>query len=124
MHNIYRGNKKTGLIYLSGLIYIISAITVFRKHRSESGLVLSYFLIFGGLYLISSAPIVSRSITLITFYFRLLVDLDYIAAGGLMTLVHFAFLFPRPKEIVKKNPYLPYVIFYEQFLNQGVFQPF
>ncbi len=104
--------KNTGLIYLSGLIYIISAITVFRKHRSESGLVLSYFLIFGGLYLISSAPIVSRSITLIPFYFRLLADLDYIAAGGLITLVHFAFLFPRPKEIVKRHPYLPYIFFY------------
>ncbi len=104
--------KDTGLIYLSGLIYIISAITVFRKHRSEAGLVLSYFLIFGGLYLISSAPIVSRSITLIPFYFRLLADLDYIAAGGLITLVHFAFLFPRPKEIVKRHPYLPYIFLY------------
>ncbi|MBI5750246.1 MAG: sensor histidine kinase, partial [Nitrospinae bacterium] len=107
--------KKTGLIYLAGLIYLISAVIVFRRHRSESGLTLAYFFLSGSLYLISSAPVVSRQITLIPLYFKIFISLVHISAGGMITLVHFAFVFPRGKEIISKKPSLPYIILYGYF---------
>jgi signal transduction histidine kinase len=107
--------KRTGLIYLVALIYLISAFSVFQNHRSISGSVLAFFLLFGSLYLISSAPVVSRSITLHPSYFRIFVYLIYISAGGLITFVHFAFVFPREKGILKRFPWIP-CIFYGFFL--------
>ncbi len=108
--------KETGLIYLAGLIYLISAVSVFRKHRSPAGTILSLFLISGSLYLIASAPVVSRLITLPPICFKIFISSIHISAGGMITLVHFAFVFPRPKKIIEKSPYLPYIIFYGYFL--------
>ncbi len=108
--------KKTGLIYLAALIYLISAVIVFRRHRSESGLTLAYFFLSGSIYLIGSAPVVSRQIILIPLYFKILISLVHISAGGMITLVHFVFVFPRGKEIISKKPSLPYIILYGYFL--------
>lgn len=103
--------KKTGLIYLAALIYLISAVSVFRRHRSESGFILAYFFISGSLYLMSSAPVVSRQITLLPVYFKLLKSLVHISAGGMITLVHFAFVFPKPKEFIKRYSYIPHILY-------------
>ncbi len=107
--------ERTGLIYLAALIYIISAVSVFQRHRSTSGLIFAVFLLSGALYLISSAPVVNRSITLYTPYLKILINFIYISAGGMITLVHFAFVFPRPKDILRRFPAIPY-IFYGYFL--------
>ncbi len=108
--------KKTWLVYLSGLIYMVSAVSVFRRHHSVSGSVLAFFLFFGGLYFISSAPIVNRAITLAPLYFKILAVSNYIASGGLITLVHFALVFPKPKQTLERYPLLPYIVFYGYFM--------
>ena len=113
--------KETGLIYLAALIFLISALSVFRRHRTASGLLLALFLLSGSLYLVGSAPVVSRSITLRPLYFNIFIKSIYISTGGMITLVHFAFVFPRPKEIIKKSPSLPYIIFYGYFLLTTLF---
>ncbi len=108
--------SKVWLLYLSGLIYMVSAVSVFRRHRSVSASVLAFFLFFGALYFISSAPVVSRETTIAPPFFRILVLANYVASGGLITLVHFAFVFPRPKKMLESHPFLPYVVFYGYFL--------
>ena len=113
--------KETGLIYLAGLIYLLSAASVFRKHRSPAGIILALFLISGSLYLIASAPVVSRLITLPPICFKIFISSIHISAGGMITLVHFAFVFPRPKKIIESSPYLPYIIFYGYFLLTTLF---
>lgn len=116
--------KETGLIYLAGLIYLISAASVFRKHRSAAGIILAFFLLSGSLYLIASAPVVSRQITLPPICFKIFISSIHISAGGMITLVHFAFVFPRPKKIIERSPYLPYIIFYGYFLLTTLFYLF
>ena len=108
--------KETGLIYLSALVFMISALSIFRKHRSTAGAALALFLLSGSLYLVGSAPVVSRQITLHPICFKLFIKSIHISAGGMIALVHFAFVFPRPKKIIEKSPYLPYIIFYGYFL--------
>ena len=108
--------KETGLIYLSALVFMISALSVFRKHRSTAGAALTLFLLSGSLYLVGSAPVVSRQITLHPIYFKIFISSIHISADGMITLVHFAFVFPRPKKIIERSPYLPYIIFYGYFL--------
>ncbi|MFQ5901697.1 MAG: sensor histidine kinase [Thermodesulfobacteriota bacterium] len=103
--------KKTGLIYLVALIYILSALSVFKRYRSPASTILTFFLLFGSLYFISSAPVVNRTITLYPPYFRILINSIYISAGGLITLVHLAFVFPRPKEMLKRFPWIPYILY-------------
>lgn len=113
--------KETGLIYLSALVFMISALSVFRKHRSTAGAALALFLLSGSLYLVGSAPVVSRQITLHPIYFKIFIKAIHISAGGMIALVHFAFVFPRPKRIIKESPYLPYIIFYGYFLLTTLF---
>lgn len=103
--------KRIGLVYLTALIYMISAITVFKRHHSSTGLLLSFFLLAGSIYFFSSAPVVYREITLVPSYFKILVSMIYISAGGLITLVHFALLFPQPKGSLQKYPLLSWVLY-------------
>lgn len=104
--------KMTWPIYLAALIHIISAVSVFKRQHSSPGIVLAFFLLFCGLYLISSAPIVNRSITLVPLHFKILTMANYIATGGLITLVHFSLIFPEPKELIKKSPFISYAVIY------------
>jgi len=112
--------QKTGLIYLTALVYIIAAVSVFKRQHSEPGAILSLFLLSGSLYLTSAAPVVTRDITLPPLYFKLLIIINYIAGGGLITLVHFSIIFPEPKEIIKRYPVIPYIAFYGYFLIMTV----
>lgn len=107
--------KKTGLIYLAALIYMISAVSVFRKHHSTAGSMLTFFLLSGSLYLVSSTPVANREITLYSPHLKMLIGAIWISAGGMITLVHFALVFPGPKEILRKFSAIPY-IFYGYFL--------
>jgi len=107
--------SRVSLVYLVVFIYLIGAFSVFRTHRTTAGVVLAFFLLFASLYLLSSIPVMGRSLTLHPLCFRLFIYLIYISAGGLITLVHFAFVFPRKKEILQRYPWLPWV-FYGYFL--------
>lgn len=107
--------KRIGLVYLVALIYLLTAVSVYQKNRSLSGRLLAFFLLAGSLYFLCSAPIVNRGTSLEPFSFKILVAVLYISAGGLVTLVHFAMVFPMPKKIIQKYPAFPW-IFYGYFL--------
>lgn len=111
----WRGSKRRAWLYLVALIYLITAVLVFQRHRSTSGSLLAFFLLSGALYFISAAPVATRSLTLSPLSLKILVRSVYLSAGGLITLVHFAFVFPKPKEILKRFPAIPY-LFYGYFL--------
>jgi signal transduction histidine kinase len=84
---------------------------VFQRHRTFSGSLLAFFFLACALYFISSAPVVSRSVTLNPVAFQILVAVLYASAGGLISLVHFAFVFPEPKEIVRKHAWFPALLY-------------
>lgn len=107
--------REVGPVYLVALLYLFSAVWVFQRHRSASGSLLAFFLLFGALYFVSAAPVVTRPITLYPLYFKLLIKSTYLSAGGLITLVHFSFVFPRPKRVLGRFPAIPY-LFYGYFL--------
>lgn len=107
--------KRTGLIYFVALIFLLSAGSVFQRHRCLSGTLCAFFLVSMAIYFISAAPVVGRSLTLNPLLFQMLIKSVYIAAGGMITLVHFAFVFPRPKEILTRFPRLSH-IFYGYFM--------
>lgn len=98
---------RTWLIYLVALLYLLSALSVFQRHHSTPGTLLAFFFVACAFYFISAAPIVSRSVTLQPGYFQFLTVCLYAAAGGLITLVHFAFVFPAPKAVLRIWPWLP-----------------
>ena len=60
---LLEGIKKTGLVYLVALIYLITAVLVFQRHRSTSGSLLAFFLLSAAFYFISAAPVATRSLT-------------------------------------------------------------
>lgn len=97
--------KRTGLIYLVALLYVLSAFFVFTHHRSPPGVVLTFFFMACALYFLCSAPVVQRSVTLPPFLFKVLVTCLYIAAGGLIALAHFALIFPTPKAFLRQHPW-------------------
>lgn len=103
--------KQVGLIYFAALIYVISAILVFRHHRAPPGTLLAFFLLAGALYLLSSAPVASRPLTLHPTYFKILMSCVYTAAGGMITLVHFALVFPAPKALLRRWPWIPALLY-------------
>lgn len=108
--------KKTWLIYLVAAIYLITAISVYRRHETTPGLILTIFFLACSAYFASSAPVVSRVVTLHPTSFKFLTKALHLSAGGLITLVHFAFVFPEPKPILKKYPWLPYFLYGYFFL--------
>lgn len=103
--------KRTWLIYLVALIYLISAVSVYQRHFTTPGLLLTVFFLACSAYFACSAPLVSRSITLHPAYFKFLIKALHISAGGLITLVHFALVFPEPKGIVNRYPWLLYLLY-------------
>lgn len=105
--------RRTWLIYFTAVVYLGSALSVFRRHRSPAGSILTFFLLACALYFISAAPVVARALALPPFLFKLFIGLLYAAAASLTTLVHFALVFPAPKQLVLRHPwiaYLPYAI--------------
>jgi hypothetical protein len=88
--------KRTGLIYLVAVLYVVSTYLVVTRHRSPPGRILACFFLACTLYFLCAAPVVQRSITLPPVAFKVLVTVLYIAAGGLITLAHYALVFPTP----------------------------
>jgi signal transduction histidine kinase len=92
--------RRTWLIYFTVVVYLGSALSVFRRHRSPAGAILTFFLLACALYFTSAAPVVARSLVLPPLLFKLFISTLYTAAASLTTLVHFALVFPAPKQIV------------------------
>lgn len=99
--------QQTWLAYFSALVLITSAFNVVRRHPSTSGYLLGAYLMSTGLYLIASVPVTSRSVTLPPECFRGFVKLIYASAAGTISILHFAFLFPRKKTLIEKARWLP-----------------
>lgn len=107
--------KRTWLIYLVVGICLSSALSVFQRHHSTAGTVLAFFLLACGMYFACAAPLVSRTLTLSPLAFLLFAVVLHTAAGGLVTFAHFAMIFPEPKPLLKRYPwvqYLPYLSFF------------
>jgi signal transduction histidine kinase len=103
--------RRTWLIYFTAVVYLGSALSVFRRHRSLAGSILTFFLLACALYFISAAPVVARALALPPSLFKFFIGVLYAAAASLTTLVHFALVFPVPKQLVLRQrwiPYLPY----------------
>ncbi|MGE4094884.1 MAG: sensor histidine kinase [Candidatus Binatia bacterium] len=102
---------RTWLIYLVAVIYLVSALTVFQRHRGPPAVVLTFFFLACALYFTSVAPIIARPLTLQPPAFRLLISTLHIAAGGLITLAHFAVVFPEPKPFLQRHPWFLWLLY-------------
>lgn len=98
--------NRTWLIYLVAFIYVISALSILQRHPSSPGSILAFFFVACALYFTLAAPVVSRPLTLPPLVFQVFIAALHTAAGGLITLVHFAFVFPEPKPLVQRYPWL------------------
>ena len=113
--------KRTFLVYVSSILWMVIGILAFLdlngtgirfcsklsgKHSQKSSLKLlcAFFSGFGALYLASVAPIASRDLTLSPPLFHILLMAAFIGAGGLITLVHFSLVFPKPKSFIASHP--------------------
>ena len=115
--------KRTLLLYVSSLLWMVIGILAFlhwkdsgtssysgytRKNVQQSPSLLkalcAFFSGFGALYLASVAPIATRDLTLSPPLFRMLLMEAFIGAGGLITLVHFSLVFPKPKSFIASHP--------------------
>ena len=120
--------KRTLLVYVSSLLWMIIGILacfdlnnpgirfcskLSGKHSQKSPLktLCAFFSGFGALYLASAAPIASRDLTLSPLLFHILLIGAFIGAGGLITLVHFSLVFPKPKSFISSHPAAIYILY-------------
>lgn len=103
--------NRTWPLYLVAVLYLSSAVWVFCAQRSLAGMVLAFFFTACALYFTSAAPVMARPLTLSPLAFQLFITTLYVAAGGLLTLVHFAWIFPHPKPLLTRHPWLLKVLY-------------
>ena len=122
--------KRTLLVYVSSLLWMVIGILAFLNlndvgihFRSKSGewnvpkspsplkLLCAFFSGFGALYLASVAPIASRDLTLSPALFHTLLIGAFVGTGGLITLVHFSLVFPKPKSFIASHPKCIYFLY-------------
>ncbi len=143
--------KRTLLTYVSSLLWMVIGILAFLdlngtdirfcskpsgKHSQKSPLkaLCAFFSGFGALYLASVAPIASRDLTLSPPLFHILLMAAFIGAGGLITLVHFSLVFPKPKSFIASHPkgasflyayfLLTVILYFSDICAFGTFFPF
>ena len=102
---------RLGLIYIVALIYLLTAISVYRRHSSTSGFLCAFFLATTALYLICIAPVVHRPLFMNYALLRFLVILFFISSTGQLAIVHFSLVFPFRKRFLSIYPWVP-LIFY------------
>jgi signal transduction histidine kinase len=108
--------KKLSVIYIVGFIYLLTAISVFRRHISTAGFLCAFFLASTALYLISVAPVVHRPLFMDYGLLRFLVTLFFISSTGQLAIVHFSIIFPSKKHFLKTYPWFPLVFYGYSFL--------
>ncbi len=108
--------KKVGLIDLIALIFVILALHLFYRTNHFPNQLCAFFMAFLAMYYTSAAPVIYRDITLPPFLFQFFIKALFIGAGGLITLIHFSLIFPKPKSFLIIFPKLIYVL-YAYFLT-------
>ncbi|MEJ2380448.1 MAG: sensor histidine kinase [Gammaproteobacteria bacterium] len=104
--DVYQAIKSSWLIYLAVVLYCVIAWSVYSKHKTAAGTVLGLFCLWCALYCATSAPIVGRGLVVPFPQFRWLMDINYVADSGLVTVIHFALLFPERKPLLDRWPVL------------------
>jgi len=101
-------------IYLAGLILAGMSIIMYSYGRDGLHRVSQIFFMSLGVYHMAILPAVSKEIALDPRVARLLTEMAFVAAGGWITLVHFALIFPRRKRWLDDHPrliWIPYFYF-------------
>lgn len=98
--------SRLSLVYIVCLIYITSAITVFRRHPNMAGFLCAFFLATTALYIISVAPVIHRPLFLDPFWLNLLTKVFFVASTGQISIVHFAMIFPQKKTFIVENGWI------------------
>ena len=104
--------KRLGLVYLAALLYLLTAVSILTKDRSQPALILAAFTFVGALYFASAAAIAGRSLTLAFPHFKLLFAFHHVGSAFMIALVHYALVFPDRKRFLSKLPVAPSVIIY------------
>lgn len=103
--------KKLSEIYVVALIYILTAISVFRRHPTTAGFLCTFFLVSTALYLISIAPVVHRPLFMSYEQLRLLISIFFISSTGQLAIVHFSIIFPSRTHFLKNYSWFPAVFY-------------
>lgn len=103
--------KRVGLIHIVCLIYIYSAITVYRRHNTAAGFVCAFFLMSSALYLLAIAPVVHRPIFLDVSHLHFFINTFFVSSTFQISILHFAMLFLRKRFFIYKH-YIILIIFY------------
>lgn len=98
-------------IFLSGVV--LGAMSAIMRRRSRSPLhrVSSFFFFSLGMYHMASAPMTMREIAVGFPWGQGFAYTAYLAAGGCISLVHFAMIFPRRKTWLAAHPRLVWVLY-------------
>ena len=103
--------KRLGLVHLVWLIYLISAITIFKRHPTTAGYVSAFFLASSALYLTSLTPVVHRPIFMDYFWLSFLIKVFFVASTGQISMVHFAMIFPKRKKVIEENGWIIWLFY-------------
>lgn len=103
--------KRLGLVHLVWLIYLVSAITIFRRHPTTPGYISAFFLASSALYLTSLTPVVHRPVFMDYFWLSLLIKVFFVASTGQISMVHFAMIFPKRKKIIEENGWIIWLFY-------------
>lgn len=103
--------KRLGLVHLVWLIYLVSAITIFKRHPTTPGYISAFFLASSALYLTSLTPVVHRPIFMDYFWLSFLIKVFFVASTGQISMVHFAMIFPKRKKIIEENGWIIWLFY-------------
>ena len=103
--------KRLGLVHLVWLIYLVSAVTIFKRHPTTAGYVSAFFLASAALYLTSLTPVVHRPIFMDYFWLSLLIKVFFVASTGQISMVHFAMIFPKRKKVIEENGWIIWLFY-------------
>ncbi len=99
------------IVFLVYAVYVVSAVTVFRRHPTLPGFLCSFFLASTALYMVSVAPVIHRPLFLDPSWLELLIKTFFVASTGQISLVHFSMIFPRCKPFLEQRPWLIWVLY-------------
>ena len=103
--------SRISLIYIVCLIYIISALTVFRRHPTLPGFLCAIFLSSAALYLICLTPVIHRPLFLDPSWLSIFIKIFFVASTGQISIVHFAVIFPRKKRLIERHSWILWLFY-------------
>ncbi len=104
--------RKVIIIYVCVFVYLITALLLKERHlKTQFGLPATIFLLASSLYLSTAAPLAGRQLTLEPQIFKIIIWMNYISGGLIISLVHFSFVFPWKKMFIYKYPFIPWILY-------------